>query len=69
MALEPGSLGTIFAWILVTWGPGPAFNRLNGEEGGSLVTRFRTGLLPQGPPTRKCWSPGDHLRVGTLKTG
>ena len=49
MALEPGSLGTIFAWILVTWGPDPAFCRLNREEGGSLVTRFRSGLVPQGP--------------------
>jgi len=49
---EPGSLGTIFAWILVTRGPSLAFCRLNREEGGSLVTRFRSGLVLEGPPAR-----------------
>ena len=60
MALEPGSLGTTFAWVLVTRGPGPAFYRPNREEGGSLVTRFRSGLVPQGPPTQEIlgsWGP------------
>ena len=60
MALEPGSQGTIFAWVLVTWEPGPAFYRPNREEGGSLVTRFRSGLVPQGPPTQeilRSWGP------------
>jgi len=51
--LEPGSLGTIFAWILVTRGPGSAFCRLSREKGGSLVTRFRPRLVPQGPPTQE----------------
>ena len=64
MVLELGSLGTISAWVLVTRGPVPAFCRLNREEGGSLVTRFRTGLVPQGPPAQEILGsqgpPGDH---------
>ena len=67
MALEPGSLGTIVAWILVTRGPGSAFCRLNRDEGGSLVSRPCSELVPQGPTSQEILGsqgpPGDHLRA------
>ena len=63
--LELGSLATISAWSLVTRGPAPAFRRLRCQEGGSLVTTFRAGLVLEGPPARGILGsqgpPGDDL--------
>ena len=64
VALEVGPLGTISARTLVTRGPASPPRGLRREEGGSLVTRFRAQLLPQGPPARKSWSRGDRFSTG-----
>ncbi|MDK2932041.1 MAG: hypothetical protein PWR07_2172, partial [Bacillota bacterium] len=66
---EVGPRGTISARSLVTRGPDPASWWLERREGGSLVTRFRTGLVPQGPPARKSWSSEDYPARGIRENG
>ena len=66
---EVGPRGTISARSLGTRGPDPASSWPERQEGGSLVTRFPTGLLPQGPPTRKSWSSEDQLARGIRENG
>ena len=69
MTGEVDPQGTIFARSLVTRGPDPASSWIERQEGGSLVTRFRSGLVPQGPPARKSWSLEDQPPVGTCEGG
>jgi len=66
---EVGPQGTMFARNLVTRGPDPASWSPERQEDGFLVTRFRSRLIPQGPPTRKSWSFEDQPPMGICEGG